>query len=143
MSATGTILRTAAQLYAYRGRHTGDHFAHTDGRIDETAAVYLAVTGHIPDVFHTDSDMAVLLITANQPAMDALRALSAVLPTPPPDSHGRPDDPIEHIAWWADHGTGHDDTPTTAEINGAFLRAANHADTADVVIPFPIPHPAT
>lgn len=138
MSSTGTILRTAAQLYAYYGRHTGPHFAHPDGRIDEIAAIYHAVTGHTPHAFTTNDDLALLLITTNQPVMEALYVLSAVLPSQPPDTDGHPDH-IEHIAWWAAHGTGHDDTPTTAEINGIFLRAA---DTADILTAFPHPSAA-
>ncbi|MER8002982.1 hypothetical protein [Streptomyces sp. NPDC095613] len=131
MSSTGTILRTAAQLLNYYGLHTGDHFAAHTGQLDLNAAIFRAVTGKTPNAFLTDDDQALLLITTNEPAMDAIRMLSAVLPTEPPITNGL-DDHIEHLSWWPSHAPNPDrgwPAPTVSEVLGALHRAAQTADT--------------
>ncbi|MGS2592081.1 DUF6197 family protein [Streptomyces hebeiensis] len=133
MSSTGTILRTAAQLLNYHGLHTGDHFASNTGQLDLNAAIFRAVTGKTPNAFLTDDDQALLLITTNEPAMDAIRMLSAVLPTEPPtDDETGLDNHIEHLAWWASYAPNPDrgwPAPTVSEAIGALHRAAQTADT--------------
>ncbi|WP_030756433.1 DUF6197 family protein [Streptomyces sp. NRRL F-5135] len=133
MSSTGTILRTAAQLLNYYGLHTGDHFATHTGQLDLNAAIFRAVTGKTPNAFLTDDDRALLLITTNEPAMDAIRMLSAVLPTEPPtDPITGLDDHIDHLSWWPSYAPAPDrgwPAPTVSEVIGALHRAAQTADT--------------
>ncbi|MEU1133536.1 hypothetical protein ABZ383_27390 [Streptomyces sp. NPDC005900] len=137
MSSTGTILRTAAQLYAYHGHHDGPHFAATDGRLDPAAAIFRAVTGHTPHAFTNDDETALLLITTNQPAMDAIRTLSAVLPTQPPTTDGIPDH-IEHIATLTAYAALGQPPAGPDTVLGNLHRAAQ---AADVLNAFPTQHP--
>ncbi|MEU9849299.1 hypothetical protein [Streptomyces sp. NPDC047985] len=130
MSSTGTVLRTTAHILNYYGLHTGTQFATVDGRLDITAAIFRAVTGRTPNCFLTDEDHSLLQIRMCEPAMDAIRMLSAVLPTQPPtDPDTGLDDHIEHVTHWATTPTWPDqNAPTTSEVIGAILRAAQAAD---------------
>ncbi|MDK0525053.1 hypothetical protein [Streptomyces sp. ML-6] len=133
MSSTGTVLRTAAHILNHSGLHTGPQFATADGRLDITAAIFRAVTGRTPNCFLTDEDYSLLQIRMCEPAMDAIRMLSAVLPTlPPTDPSTGTDDHIEHICHWAAtpawNGTPDKQPPTMPEVIGAILRAAQAAD---------------
>lgn len=133
-TSTGTILRTAAHILNYYGLHTGRQFASVDGRLDITAAIFRAATGKTPNCFLTDEDTALLQIQVCEPAMDAIRMLSAVLPTLPPTDPGTgTDDHIEHICHWVTKpvwtGNADDQPPTTPEVIGTILRAAQAADT--------------
>ncbi|MEU6016924.1 hypothetical protein ABZ826_23605 [Streptomyces sp. NPDC047515] len=133
MSSTGTVLRTTAHVLNYFGLHTGPQFATIDGRLDITAAIFRAVTGKTPNCFLTDEDYSLLQIQSCEPAMDAIRMLSAVLPTEPPvDLVTGLDDYIEHVCHWAMTpvwtGNGDDQAPTMPEVIGAILRAAQTAD---------------
>lgn len=127
MSSTASTLRTAAELLDLLGLHTGNHFASTDGHLDISAAIYRAVTGRTPNCFLDNDDLARLLIETNEPAMDAIRALSAALPTEPPtDPDTGADDHIEHLAGWATTAPiGHTAPPTELEVLGCILRTAN------------------
>ncbi|GAA3154270.1 hypothetical protein ACFQ0X_44020 [Streptomyces rectiviolaceus] len=140
MSSTGTILRTAAQLYAYYGHHNGPHFAGFDGRLDPVAAIFRAITGHTPHCFIDDDDIALLLITTNAPAMDAIRALSAVLPTEPPLTDGVVDH-IEHISDLTAYAALGQPPATPDVVLGNFARAAQAADTL-ASLPTQRPHAA-
>ncbi|MEU3656484.1 hypothetical protein AB0E67_27485 [Streptomyces sp. NPDC032161] len=130
MSSTGTALRTTAHILNYYGLHTGTQFASHDGRLDITAAIFRAVTGKTPNCFLTDEDYSLLQIRMCEPAMDAICMLSAVLPTEPPTDPGTgADDHIEHVTHWATTRTWPDQQPpTTPEVIGAILRAAQAAD---------------
>lgn len=140
-SSTGTILRTAAQLLHEFGLHTGEQFADNDtGRLDVCAAIYRAVTGSTPNCFLTDEDMALLLIGSNPDVWDAIRMVSAVLPTPPCTTPIAPGyevpDYVEHVSNWAcTTPVFGDRPPTTAEVIGVLLRAASTADNLDVTFP--------
>ncbi|MFF1916183.1 hypothetical protein ACFVYE_32270 [Streptomyces sp. NPDC058239] len=132
-TSTGTILRTAAHVLNYYGLHTGKQFASADGRLDICAAVFRAATGKTPNCFLTDEDAALLQIQVCEPAMDAIRMLSAVLPTlPPTDLNTGADDHIEHVCHWAMTpvwtGNADDQPPSMPEVIGAVLRAAQAAD---------------
>ncbi|TXS68897.1 hypothetical protein [Streptomyces sp. sk2.1] len=130
-SSTGTILRTTAHILSYYGLHTGKQFASADGRLDICAAIFRATTGKTPNCFLTDEDTALLQIRMCEPAMDAIHMLSAILPTQPPtDPDTSADDHIEHVTHWATTPTWPDQQPpTTSEVIGAILRAAQTADT--------------
>ncbi|MFE4915890.1 hypothetical protein ACFRCX_30775 [Streptomyces sp. NPDC056652] len=127
MSSTATVLYTAAELLNHYGLHTGDHFASTNGHLDINAAIFRAVTGSAPNCFLDNDDRALLLIQTNEPAMEAIRALSAALPTEPPtDPETGADDYIEHLAGWATTAPiGHGAPPTELEVIGVIVRAAN------------------
>ncbi|MFD7615720.1 hypothetical protein [Streptomyces sp. NPDC059802] len=132
-SSTGTILRTAAHVLNYYGLHTGKQFASVGGRLDISAAIFRAATGKTPNCFLTDEDTALLHIQMCGPAMDAIRMLSAVLPTlPPTDPDTGADDHIEHVCHWAMTpvwtGNADNQPPTAPEVIGAILRAAQAAD---------------
>ncbi|MFE7111716.1 hypothetical protein ACFU98_29835 [Streptomyces sp. NPDC057575] len=127
-SSIGTILRTTAHILSYYGLHTGKQFASADGRLDICAAIFRATTGKTPNCFLTDEDTALLQIQVCEPAMDAIRMLSAVLPgLPPTDPDSGADDHIEHVCHWA--VTPDNQPPTMPEVIGAILRAAQAADT--------------
>ncbi|MFE9491441.1 hypothetical protein ACFYNF_34225 [Streptomyces sp. NPDC006641] len=133
-TSTGTILRTAAHILNYYGLHTGRQFASVDGRLDITAAIFRATTGKTPNCFLTNENASLLQIQVCEPAMDAIRMLSAVLPTLPPTDPGTgTDDHIEHVCHWAMTpvwtGNADDQPPTMPEVIGAILRAAQAADT--------------
>lgn len=130
-SSTGTILRTAAHILNYYGLHTGHQFATHDGRLDINAAIFRAATGKTPNCFLTDENAAIFQIQVCEPAMDAIRMVSAILPSlPPTDLITGRDDHIEHLCHWATTpvwpGTN---SPNHPEVIGTLLRAAQAADT--------------
>lgn len=132
-SSTGTILRTTREIVLYFGLWTGEQFASHDGRLDLSAAIYRAVTGSTPNCFLTDEDMALLLIESNPDVIDAIRMVSAVLPTPPCTTEIVPGhevpDYVEHVSNWAcTTPVFADRAPTTSEVIGVLLRAADTAD---------------
>ncbi|MDX5526127.1 hypothetical protein PV677_36265 [Streptomyces sp. DE06-01C] len=129
-SSTGTILRTAAHILNYHGLHTGKQFATHDGRLDITAAIFRAATGKTPNCFLTDENASLLQIQVCEPAMDAIRMVSAVLPTEPStDPAAGRDDHIEHVSNWAGPIRPGADAPTHPEVIGVLLRAAQAADS--------------
>jgi hypothetical protein len=132
-TSTGTILRTAAHILNHTGLHTGFHFA-GGGELDLTAAIFRAVTGKTPPSFYNDDDLALLQIRMCEPAMDAIRLLSQVLPTDPPtDPATGLDDHIEHVSSWPVRPRFADEpAPSTSEVIGNLLRAACAADAATV-----------
>lgn len=141
-SSTGTVLRTTRDIVNYYGLWTGDQFATNDGRLDLVAAIYRAVTGSTPNCFLTDEDMALLLIETNAVVMDAVRMVSAVLPTQPCTTEVAPGyevpDYVEHVSNWACTAPVFSTRPpTVSEVIGVLDRAA---DTADALAGYPAPH---
>jgi hypothetical protein len=133
-TSTGTILRTAAELLDHFGLWTGPQFAdNRTGRLDICAAIYRAVTGSTPNCFVTDENNASTLIENNPDAYDAIKVVSAVLPTEPSTTDVGPyemTDYVEHVSnWAATTPVFGDRPPTTAEVIGLLLRAADTADS--------------
>lgn len=125
MHTTATTLRRTADTLTTRGLWTGPHFTGPDGTPSITAAIYLAIYGTLPAVFATDDDLALLVLRGDTQAMDAIRALSAALPTEPPATDGT-DDHIEHLeAWASTPAIGDTNPPSTSEVIGRILRTAD------------------
>jgi len=139
MSSTGLVLATTQDIVNYHGLvTTGWHFANRDGRLHLAAALYRAVTGTTPDSFYTRPQMALLLIESNETVMEAIRWISAVLPTEPPtDMDTGADDHLEHLDRWLgeeDFFTGR--RPNVSDVIGVLIRAEQTADTlTDVPAP--------
>ncbi|CAM5493484.1 MULTISPECIES: DUF6197 family protein [Streptomyces] len=139
-SSTGTILRTTRQIVSYYGLWTGEQFATNDGRLDLCAAIYRAVTGSTPNCFLDDEDMALLLIETNPDVWDAIRMVSAVLPTQPCTTEITPGyevpDYVEHVSNWAATAPVFaDQPPTVSEVIGLLTRAADTADNLAAALP--------
>ncbi|MFJ7990288.1 hypothetical protein [Streptomyces sp. NPDC096351] len=148
MSETSRILRTAARAATYHGLQAGPHFVDSHGRLDLIAAIYIGATGKTPHSFATPNtptspfnNMATALIETNEPVMNAIRAVSDVLPTDKPtDSVTGLYCPIEHLWYWQtdrQHTTGQ--PPTDTEIVGLLLRAARENDTTVPKLLFSVP----
>ncbi|MFD8626646.1 hypothetical protein ACFV4E_22645 [Streptomyces hygroscopicus] len=132
-SSTGTVLRTTRDIVNYYGLWTGEQFATRDGRLDLSAAIYRAVTGQTPNCFLNDEDMALLLIETNPVVMEAIRMVSAVLPTQPCTTEVDPGyevpDYVEHVSNWASTAPVFaEQPPTVSEVLGLLERAADTAD---------------
>ena len=131
MNGTDLILRETARIIDFRGLHTGSQFATNTGRrssleapLDICAAVYAATTGHVPDVFYTDEVASLARIESSERAMAAIRAISEALDTDPCETNGQPDY-IEHVSnWAATRAPFSSAPPTTSEVIGRILRAA-------------------
>lgn len=128
MDSTAADLQAAAYLIHHSGLHTDTHFANaTDayGALDICAAVYAVTEGNIPDAFYNDECASLDLIEASDRAMAAIRAISAALDTEPCETNGVPDY-IEHVSnWAATPPIGATELPTTSEVIGRILRAAD------------------
>ncbi|MBZ6211710.1 hypothetical protein KVH31_35015 [Streptomyces olivaceus] len=133
MNSTAADLQAAAYLIHHSGLHTGTHFANaTDayGALDVCAAVYAVAEGNIPNAFYDDECASLDLIEASDRAMDAIRAVSAALDTAPCETNGVPDY-IEHVSnWAATPPIGATQPPTTSEVIGRILRAADNQPTS-------------
>jgi hypothetical protein len=139
MHSTDLILKEAARVIGFRGLHTGNQFAAGTGRfgnleapLDVCAAIYVAVTGKLPDAFFADEVASIRLIEASTPAMDAIRALSGALDSEPCVDTIAPGvevpNYIEHVSnWAATPPIGEKFPPTTAEVIGRILRASDQA----------------
>ena len=133
MNSTAADLREAARIIDFRGLHTGSQLAANSVRrssleapLDICAALYASATGLVPAVFFTDECASLDLIEASDRAMDAIRAISAALDTEPCETNGRPDY-IEHVSnWAATPPIGATEPPTTSEVIGRILRAADN-----------------
>ncbi|MGP3737988.1 DUF6197 family protein (plasmid) [Streptomyces sp. GDS52] len=134
MNATDLILRETARIIDFRGLHTGSQFATNTGRrssleapLDICAAVYAAATGQVPDVFYTDEIASLTLIESSEPAMAAIRAISAALGSDVCETNGVPDY-IEHVSNWTATRAPFDIAPpTTGEVIDRIHRAADLA----------------
>ncbi|MET8571831.1 hypothetical protein [Streptomyces sp. NPDC004783] len=141
MATTARILEQAACLLHLNGLHTGDQFAAPGprGALDVCAAVYVAAEKKTPVQFFTDECASLDLIRASEPAMAAIRAISAALDTEPCETNGAPDY-IEHVSnWAATPPIGETTPPTTSEVIGRILRAA---DTLALDSTLPLHHHA-
>ncbi|GHJ34266.1 hypothetical protein TPA0910_86990 [Streptomyces hygroscopicus subsp. sporocinereus] len=139
-SSTGTVLRTTRDIVNYYGLWTGEQFATRDGRLDLSAAIYRAVTGQTPNCFLNDEDMALLLIETNPVVMEAIRMVSAVLPTQPCTTEVDPGyevpDYVEHVSNWASTASVFaQQPPTVSEVLGLLARAADTADNLATRLP--------
>lgn len=132
---TSTTLRRAAGLLSVSGLHTGEQFIdQTSGALDVSAAIYWAAhsTEQPPVEFATDEVASLRLIECSAPAMQAIRTLSDSLDTGPCVTQIAPGydvpDYIEHVSNWAATTPVFDTRPpSTSEVIGALLRAANAA----------------
>lgn len=131
---TAGILRTAAHLITRHGLHTGDQFATRTGRLDISAAIYTAAEGTTPAEFHTDEAASIRLIECSARAMQAIRAVSDALDTPPcvttiAPGHDVPDH-LEHVSnWAATPPVLTAQPPTTSEVIDRLLRTADTLDS--------------
>ncbi|GAA2770597.1 hypothetical protein XF35_39135 [Streptomyces platensis subsp. clarensis] len=132
MSETARLLRAAQQVLHEHGLLDSDlgNFADPDGRLDIVAAIYRAATGTTPDCFINAPKIARQLIDANELVTDAIRWVSAVLPTYPSHDQGTGiDDHIEHLAFWVlEPDFFLDRCPNTSDAIGVLGRAAQTAD---------------
>lgn len=138
MHSTVDVLQRMASVISQRGLHTGDQFAlrtHSDRltQHDICALAWVVAEGCIaPRAFFTDEIASIQLIQASPRAMDAIKAISNVLDTPPCETRTADGlyeaDYIEHVSnWAATPPIGATTPPTTSEVIGRILRAANHA----------------
>ena len=134
MRDTAEDLQAMADFISCYGLHTGDQFAttgpHGFTQLDICAVAYRVTEHTIPEAFFTDEGTARDLIEASEPAMAAIRAISAAITNyEVPDTGGRPD-VIDHVSQWTfTNPIGEKTPPSTSEAIGCILRAANHATT--------------
>ena len=134
MHVTATDLQATASLLSRTGLHAGAQFAHPDGSLDICAAAYVAVRGHIPDVFYDDELTSIRLIEANPRAMAAIKAISAVLGSQPCETKNAAGlyepDYIEHVSnWAATPPIRQKQPPTLSDVLDLIQYAAKHAAT--------------
>ncbi|WP_042174626.1 hypothetical protein [Streptomyces sp. NBRC 110035] len=129
MATTAMNLHVMAAYANLHGIHTGDQFA-TGDRLDICAIAYVVAKDcPAPPVFYTDECASLDLIEASEPAMDAIRAISASLHSEPCETNGQPDY-IEHVSnWAATRAPFSSAPPTPSEVIGRILRAALALDT--------------
>jgi hypothetical protein len=132
-NTTSATLDRAARLIHLRGLHRGDQFAAALQRLDVSAAIYLAAEGGpVPAEFFTNEVASLRLIEASADAMQAIRAVSDALDSEVCETEIAPGvivpDYIEHVSnWAATPPIGEKFPPTTAEVIGRILRAADQA----------------
>ncbi|WP_055695808.1 hypothetical protein [Streptomyces prasinopilosus] len=131
--STHRVLRRMATVINTQGLHRGEQFA-VRGPIDHldicAIAYVVAEDRPAPAVFFTDECASLDLIEASEPAMTAIRAISAVLSSDVCETNGQPDY-IEHVSnWAATTPTNATRPPTTSEVIGRILRAADAIDHA-------------
>lgn len=131
MSSTGTVLNITAQLLTYFGLDRELIANAKTGQLSIEAAAYRAVTGSTPNAFHDHAVHADLLIQTDEKVMDALRWISAVLPTDAPhDPATGIDDHLEHIRTWISEIDFYTQRqPNLSDVIGVLERAAQAADT--------------
>lgn len=125
-------LQEMAHVIDLYGLHTGEQMARigTVVSFDISALAYVIAEDRVPNAFFTDEKTSLELIEASPRAMAVLRAISAAIDNyEVPDSAGRPD-VIEHVSQWtATTPIGCTRPPSTSEVIGCILRAAQHAAT--------------
>jgi hypothetical protein len=133
MHSTDYTLSRAAHLLNSIGLHTGDQFAAPDSdALDVCAAIYFAAENSFPKEFSLDEIASIRLIESSAGAMTAIRVLSDSLDSEPCETEIAPGvtvpDYIEHVSnWAATPAIGEKTPPTTAEVIGRLLRAAQQA----------------
>lgn len=130
MHSTRHTLRKMTTVINTQGLHRGHQFA-THGPMDQLDICAIAYTTAedqpAPAVFFTDECASLALIEASEPAMAAIKAISAVLDSAPCETNGEADY-IEHVSnWAATPPIGATVPPTTSEVIGRILRAADIA----------------
>lgn len=135
MHGTAHDLQAMATFISRYGLHTGNQFAAPGpaAPMDICAVAYIVTERCAPPPeFYTDEVASLNLIEASAPAMQAIRAISAALDSEPCETrivpgHSVPDY-IEHVSNWAATAPiGEHFPPSTAEVIGRVLRAADHA----------------
>lgn len=125
---THRVLRRMATVINTTGIHRGEQFAFRGpmDQLDICAIAYtVAEDRPAPAVFFTDEVDSIELIESSDRAMAAIRAISAALDTEPCETNGVPDY-IEHVSNWAATASiGEHFPPTTSEVIGRILRAAD------------------
>ncbi|CAK7288598.1 hypothetical protein [Streptomyces misionensis] len=134
MNPTAVTLTGMACYADIHGLHTGEQFA-VDGplgpRLDICAIAYMqAEGGTIPPEFYADEIASIRLIECSAKAMAAIRAISDVLDSSVCEDPIAPGvsvpNYIEHVSnWVATNPIGATKPPTTSEVIGRILRAAN------------------
>ncbi|NJA56706.1 hypothetical protein [Streptomyces sp. NEAU-H3] len=100
------VLHGMTYLIHDNGLHLGAQFStrHPNGTHQQHDICALAwITAEhrpAPPEFFTDEVAALAVIEASAGAMNAIRAISDALPTPPCETNGQPDY-IEHVSNWA------------------------------------------
>ncbi|MGW7283892.1 DUF6197 family protein [Streptomyces sp. NPDC054847] len=143
MPSTAQILRDAASFISCYGLHTGEQFASAgllSDRLDVCAAIYEAAERMFPAEFYTDEDASLRLIECSAGAMAAIRAISDALDTQPCTTEVAPGldmpDYIEHVSNWArTPAIGETAPPTTSEVIGRILRAAQNLEQGLANVP--------
>ncbi|MFE0207068.1 hypothetical protein [Streptomyces sp. NPDC058985] len=133
MPSTRRVLRRMATVINTQGLHCGEQFA-AHGPMDQLDICAIAYTvaedRPAPAVFFTNDVDSSALIEASEPAMAAIRAISAALDSEPCETDGRPDY-IEHVSNWAATAPiGEHFPPSTSEVIGRILRAADNEPTS-------------
>ena len=135
MNNTRFVLQKMATVISTQGLHTGSQFA-VHGPMDKldicAAAFIVAEDRPAPPEFFTDEIVSIAVIEASPRAMAAIRTISDVLDSDVCETEVEPGlyvpDYIEHVSNWAATAPiGEKTPPTTAEVVGRILRAANHA----------------
>jgi cytochrome c5 len=136
-STTTDVLQKMALVINLNGLHCGDQFAQPGlvPRLDICALAYTVAEritpDRTPDVFFTDEDASLRIIEASASAMAAIRAISDALDSSVCETQVAPGyyvpDYIEHVSNWAATASpvAPKRPPTTAEVIGRILRAAN------------------
>lgn len=136
MLSTFRVLRKMATVINTDGLHTGDQFAASNGysdRFDICALAYIVAEDRpAPRDFFVDEEASIRLIESSAGAMAAIRALSDALDSEPCVDTIAPGvevpNYIEHVSNWAATAPiGQTTRPSTAEVIGRILRAAQHA----------------
>jgi hypothetical protein len=137
---TQLTLQAMAFYADIHGIHTGDQFA-ADGSLgpvlDICAIAYMQTEGgKVPREFYTDEVASLRLIECSAGAMQAIRAISAALDSEPCVTEVAPGvdvtDYIEHVSNWAATAPiGQTAPPSTSEVTGRILRAAQTAEALE------------
>jgi hypothetical protein len=135
MNTTAYDLHVMAAYVNLHGLHTGNQFAAPDDQLDICAIAYVVAEDcPAPPEFYTDEIASLRLIESSARAMAAIRAISDALDTDPCETEIAPGhtipDYIEHVSnWAATPPIGATKPPSTSEVIGRILRAAQALDT--------------
>lgn len=138
MRGTRGVLRKMATVINTQGLHTGEQFAHHGpmDKLDICALAYIVAEDCPPPAeFFTDEVASIRLIECSAGAMQAIKAISAVLDNEPCTTEIAPGhevpDYIEHVSNWAmTPPIFCDRPPSLSEVIGRILRAADACEAA-------------